>query len=83
MHENCKDGIWRVCIQKGDVLMLRGDIPHRGVKNAVDHEHYRLHVYCDHVGMKAEDKIGKDTTLPYSSKYKYPGGYVYDFASGS
>ena len=63
--------------------MLRGDIPHCGVENAVDHDHYRLHVYYDPVGIRAEDKIGKDTTIAYSSGYKYPGGYVYDFASGS
>ena len=76
----------RVCISRGDVLMLRGDIPHCGVENAADHEHYRIHVYCDPVGIKAEDKIGKDTTIAYdkySSGYEYPGPYVYDFGSGN
>ena len=82
-NEGADHGLWRVCIQKGDVLMLRGDIPHRGVENTVDHEHCRLHIYCDPVGIKSDDKIGKDTTITYSSTYKYPGGYVYDFASGS
>ena len=73
----------RVCISRGDVLMLRGDIPHRGVENAADHEHYRIHVYCDPVGIKPEDKIGKDTTIPAYNPSKFSGPYVYDFGSGS
>ena len=73
----------RVCICRGDVLMLRGDIPHRGVENAADHEHYRIHVYCDPVGIKAEDKIGKDTTIPAFTHKDFSGPYVYDFGSGS
>ena len=84
--EGLTNALHRVCMRKGDVLMIRGDIPHRGVENAADHEHYRLHVYCDPVGIKAEDKIGKDTTIAYdkySGGYEYPGPYVYDFGSGS
>ena len=59
VNEGAVHGLWRVCMQKGDVLMLRGDMLHCAVENVVDHEHYRLHVYCDPVGIKAEDKLGR------------------------
>ena len=79
---NIDNYIPRVCIQRGDLLLVRGDIPHRGVESLADHEHYRVHVYCDPVGLKEEYKIDKDKSVPVHMELEYPGGYVYDFASG-
>ena len=78
---NIGNYIPRVCIQRGDLLLVRRDIPHRGVENVADHEHYRVHVYCDPVGLKEEDKIDKDRSVPAELDCEFPCGYVYDFAS--
>ena len=50
--------------------MLRGDVPHRGVENVVDHEHYRLYVYVDAAAIKKKDVINKDTTVPVEAQLK-------------
>ena len=39
--------IARILIQRGDVLFIRGDIPHRGCENHASHTHYRLHAYVE------------------------------------
>ena len=69
----------RIAIQRGDVLLLRGDVPHRGVENVAEHEHYRLHVYVDPAGIKKKDVIAKDTTIPVDINTSgATGPYVYD-----
>ena len=73
--EREKGKVRRVCIQRGDLLLIRGDVPHRGVENVIEHEHYRIHIYCDAAGIKKEDKIDKDTTIPVTRRY--PGGFQY------
>ena len=36
-----------VLIERGDVILVRNDITHRGCKNLTDHEHFRVHCFCD------------------------------------
>ena len=38
----------RVLLRRGDLLVFRGDVAHRGVENDSKKPHYRLHVYVDH-----------------------------------
>ena len=79
VSNNGTDVPQRIAIQRGDVLLLRGDVPHRGVENVAEHEHYRLHVYVDPAGIKKKDVISKDTTLPVEINTSgATGPYVYD-----
>ena len=39
----------RVLLRRGDLLIFRGDVAHRGVENPSENPHYRLHVYVDHI----------------------------------
>ena len=39
----------RVLLRRGDLLIFRGDVAHRGVENGSEDCHYRLHVYVDHI----------------------------------
>ena len=39
---------YRVPVSRGDVIIFRGDIAHRGVKHEKDYDHYRIHCYADH-----------------------------------
>ena len=39
---------YRVPVSRGDVIIFRGDIAHRGVKHDKDYDHYRLHCYADY-----------------------------------
>ena len=38
----------RILLRRGDLLVFRGDVAHRGVENPAEKSHYRLHVYVDH-----------------------------------
>ena len=68
-----------IAIQRGDVLLLRGDVPHRGAENVAEHEHYRVHMYIDPAGIKEKDVISKDTTVPVEINTSgATGPYVYD-----
>ena len=39
---------YRVPVSRGDVIIFRGDIAHRGVKHDKDYDHYRIHCYADY-----------------------------------
>ena len=39
----------RILLRRGDLLVFRGDVAHRGVENRSKTTHYRIHVYVDHV----------------------------------
>ena len=79
VSNNGKDVPQRIAIQRGDVLLLRGDVPYRGVENVAEHEHYRLHVYVDPAGIKKKDVVGKDTTIPVEiNTTGATGPFVYD-----
>ena len=69
----------RVTICRGDVLFLRGDIPHCGTENMTSHDHYRIHAYVDPPGLKEDDKSDPNETVnttyevpmaPYFSAFK-------------
>ena len=34
-------------MSRGDIIIFRGDVAHRGVKHDGDYNHYRLHCYVD------------------------------------
>ena len=51
----------RVLLRRGDLLVFRGDVAHRGVENPAEEPQYRLHVYVDH-------KVQKRTTRSKSAK---------------
>jgi len=38
---------YRVPVSRGDIIIFRGDIAHRGVKHEKDYDHYRIHCYAD------------------------------------
>ena len=38
---------YRVPVSRGDIIIFRGDIAHRGVKHDKDYDHYRIHCYAD------------------------------------
>ena len=43
-----KTGCWeRILLLRGDVLLFRGDVAHRGVEHKGSCTHYRIHCYCD------------------------------------
>ena len=54
----------RVLYEKGDVLFIRNDIPHRGTENIGDFEHYRVHVMTIPRIFKYPDD--RKIQLPYS-----------------
>ena len=56
-------GPHRVVYNRGDVIFVRNDIPHRGCENMGDYEHHRIHVLTvpKNVPVNADDK----TQIPY------------------
>ena len=39
---------YHIPVSRGDIVIFRGDVAHRGVKHDGDYNHYRLHCYVDH-----------------------------------
>ena len=70
-----KDGSppYRFCIERGDMLFLRGDIPHRGCETTCDHDHYRIHAYLDPSYKASESK--KKTDYDQTVKTKIDFGH--------
>ena len=67
--------IHRICIQKGNVLAFRGDIPHGGTENTVDHVHYRLHAYIDSGKLRDDETSNNEETVPYQALWHLPMKY--------
>ena len=82
VHVRKQNTLQRICFQKGDLLFIRGDIPHRGTENSAEHEHYRVHIYCDPAGIKEDDKSERDVTMP-ADITNIPGPYEYDVAQAA
>jgi len=38
---------YHIPVSRGDIIIFRGDVAHRGVKHDGDYNHYRLHCYVD------------------------------------
>ena len=57
----------RVIYNRGDILFVRNDIPHRGCKCIGDYTHHRVHVLTLHRNY-VEDK-GSKTQIPF---YGFP-----------
>ena len=58
---NCKpvgSQMQRVLIERGEVFIMRNDIPHGGVENFSQYDHYRLHTF---VKVKDWNSLGWDT----------------------
>ena len=58
-------GPHRVVYNRGDVIFIRNDIPHRGCENIGDYEHHRVHVFTvpKNVRVNADDK----TQIPFTA----------------
>ena len=54
----------RICIQKGDLLAFRGDVPHGGTENIANHVHYRIHAYVDTEKLRDDQKSNSVETIP-------------------
>ena len=39
---------YHIPVSRGDIIIFRGDVAHRGVKHDGDYNYYRLHCYVDH-----------------------------------
>ena len=50
----------RILLRRGDLLVFRGDVAHRGVENPSDKTHFRLHVYVDHEVSKRATRSQSD-----------------------
>ena len=68
----------RICIQKGDVLAFRGDIPHGGTENKIDHAHYRIHAYIDSGKLRDDEVSNNEETVPYMDYQHTPMSYDID-----
>ena len=60
-----ENGPHRVVYNRGDVIFVRNDIPHRGCENIGDYEHHRVHVLTvpRNERVKSDDK----TQIPYTN----------------
>ena len=74
-YQDDNDVVHRICIQKGDVLAFRGDVPHGGTENSINHVHYRLHAYVDSVKVREEGRSDNDITVPYDTIKHLPMCY--------
>lgn len=75
-YKDLDDNCIRVCLQRGDMFLFRGDVPHGGTENSANHVHYRIHVYVD--SDRVPDKLvsNEAETIPFVSEDHVP--YVYD-----
>ena len=68
----------RICLQRGDVFLFRGDIPHRGTENHCSQDHFRIHVYVDPKYTKSEQKNKSDSEETVKSDEVFPGPIHWD-----
>ena len=69
---DCKDDLpRRVLIERGDILLLRSDIPRCDCENLINRKHYRLEAFCSHTIGDGFDS----TPIPIN----FPVGTHYDF----
>ena len=63
----------RVLIERGDILLLRSDIPRCDCENLINRRHYRLEAFCSHIIGDGFDS----TPIPIN----FPVGTHYDFGT--
>ena len=54
----------RVAYNRGDILFVRNDMPHRSCENLGDYEHHRIHVLT--IPRILPDDPGAKTQVPYT-----------------
>ena len=70
----------RVLIERGDIFLMRSDIPHCGCENFTDRTHYRIHVFCEEV--KTDDIATSYGGSARKSSRPFPPGPYFDTITG-
>jgi len=70
----------RVLIERGDIFLMRSDIPHCGCENFTDRTHYRIHVFCEEV--KTDDIATIYAGSARKSSRPFPPGPYFDTITG-
>ena len=71
----------RVLIERGDMFLMRADIPHSGCDNLTDNTHYRIHMSCIRADM-ADNNETKSSFATRQSSRPFPPGPYFDISTG-
>ena len=61
----------RILLRRGDLLLFRGDVAHRGVEHKYPYTHYRIHCYCDMQGCSRETNQTIYVGCPFEAQPMY------------